>query len=67
MKKRKQHKQTMGPSAADDTKTFLDMLLPSAIRFYPGYFICGNTYRAVWAIRDYPANNRRAGTVKASR
>ncbi len=64
MKKRKQHKQTMDPSAADDTKTFLDMLLPSAIRFYPDYFICGNTYRAVWAIRDYPATTEEQALLK---
>lgn len=64
MKKRKQHKQTMDPSATDDTKTFLDMLLPSAIRFYPDYFICGNTYRAVWAIRDYPATTEEQALLK---
>lgn len=33
---------------------FLDMISPSAIRFYTEYFIFGNTYRCVWALREYP-------------
>ena len=33
---------------------FLDLIAPSTIRFFTEYFICGNTYRCVWAIRDYP-------------
>lgn len=33
---------------------FLDMVFPSVIRFYSEYFICGNTYRCVWALREYP-------------
>lgn len=33
---------------------FLDMIAPSVIRFYSEYFICGNTYRCVWALREYP-------------
>lgn len=33
---------------------FLDMVSPSVIRFYSEYFICGNTYRCVWALREYP-------------
>lgn len=34
---------------------FLDMISPSVIRFYTEYFISGNTYRCVWALREYPA------------
>lgn len=33
---------------------FIDMVAPSIIKFYPDYFICGNTYRCVWSIREYP-------------
>lgn len=33
---------------------FLDMISPSVIRFYTEYFISGNTYRCVWALREYP-------------
>ena len=30
---------------------FLDMIAPSVIKFETDYFICGNTYRCVWALR----------------
>lgn len=35
-------------------KDFIDMVMPSTIRFYTDYYICGNTYRCVWAMREYP-------------
>lgn len=38
------------------TQEFLDMVSPSHIRFYTDYFICGNTYRSVWAVREYPTS-----------
>lgn len=30
------------------------MAVPSAIRFNVDHFICGDSYRSVWAIREYP-------------
>jgi type IV secretory pathway VirB4 component len=33
---------------------FLDMIAPSVIKFFTDYFICGNTFRCVWALREYP-------------
>lgn len=30
---------------------FLDMIAPSIIKFNTDYFICGNSYRCVWALR----------------
>jgi len=35
-------------------KTFLDMNAPAAVKFFADHFICGSTYRSVWAIREYP-------------
>lgn len=35
-------------------KTFIDMIAPSIIKFNTDHFICGNTYRCVWALREYP-------------
>lgn len=35
-------------------QTFLDMIAPSVIKFETDHFICGNTYRCVWALREYP-------------
>jgi len=37
-----------------DAKTFLDMIAPGIIQFYTDYYICGNTYRSVWVLREYP-------------
>lgn len=33
---------------------FLDMIAPSVIKFFTDHFICGNTFRSVWALREYP-------------
>ena len=37
-------------------KDFLDMTAPSVVKFYTDYFICGNTFRCVWALREYPTS-----------
>ena len=42
-------------------KTFLDMIAPSVVKFNVDHFICGNTFRCVYAIREYPtATNEQA-------
>lgn len=33
---------------------FLDMIAPSIVKFNTDHFICGNTYRCVWGLREYP-------------
>lgn len=38
------------------TLDFLDMIAPSVCKFYSEYFLCGNTYRCVWALREYPTS-----------
>ncbi|MPM21684.1 hypothetical protein SDC9_68129 [bioreactor metagenome] len=35
-------------------KEFLDMIAPGIIKFQTDHFICGNTFRCVWALREYP-------------
>ena len=35
-------------------KDFFDMISPSTIKFFTDYFICGDTFRCVWAFREYP-------------
>lgn len=37
-------------------KDFLDMIAPGIIKFNTDHFICGNTYRCVWALREYPTS-----------
>ena len=36
------------------TKDFFDCIAPGVIRFMPDYYIVGDSYRSVWAIREYP-------------
>lgn len=43
---------------------FLDLISPSTIRFFTEYFICGNTYRCVWAIRDYPTSTEEQALLR---
>ena len=33
---------------------FIDMIALSVIKFNTDHFICGNTFRCVWALREYP-------------
>ena len=35
-------------------KDFFDMIAPSAVKFMADHYIFGDTYRCVWAIREYP-------------
>ncbi len=37
-----------------NVKDFLDMIAPSVMKFNTDHFICGNTFRSVWALREYP-------------
>ena len=50
MKKQKHY----APKVERGGKDFLDMIAPGVIKFYPDHYICGNTYRCVWALREYP-------------
>ena len=36
------------------TKDYFDCIAPSTIRFMNNYYIVGDSYRCVWAIREYP-------------
>lgn len=35
-------------------KDFFDLILPGTARFYTDHYICGNYYKSVWAITEYP-------------
>ena len=36
------------------TKDFFDMILPGMVKFLSDHYILGDSYRCVWAIREYP-------------
>lgn len=35
-------------------KNFFDRTLPGILKFYNDHYICGDSYRCVWAIKEYP-------------
>ena len=42
--------------AGKEAKSFFDCISPGTIRFYPHHYIVGDSYRCVWAIREYPSS-----------
>lgn len=36
------------------TKDFFDMILPGTVKFFSDHYVVGDSYRCVWAIREYP-------------
>lgn len=39
-----------------ETKEFFDRIVPSVVRFFTDHYICGNFYKSVWAVTEYPPN-----------
>ena len=35
-------------------KDFFDMVVPTTIKFNVDHFVCGDSFRCVWAIKEYP-------------
>ena len=50
----RKRKPQSSPQEDARIQEFLDMISPSVIKFNTDHFICGNTYRCVWALREYP-------------
>jgi hypothetical protein len=50
----KHSKKSAAPAQEAQIKEFLDMISPGIIKFNVDHFLCGNTYRCVWALREYP-------------
>ena len=56
MRIRKQKKKELSEEQLEiiDTKDFFDRIAPGIIRFYTDHYICGNSFRCVWAVTEYP-------------
>ena len=52
----KRKPKVLTPEQAEEiyTKDFFDMILPSTIKFLTDHYIVGDSYRTVWAVREYP-------------
>lgn len=54
MLKRKPRVMTPEEQEIIRTKNFFDCILPGTIRFFTDHYIVGDSYRCVWAVREYP-------------
>ena len=52
----KRKPKILTPEQAEEirTKDFFDMILPGAVKFLSDHYIVGDSYRCVWAVREYP-------------
>ena len=52
----KRKPKILTPEQAEEirTKDFFDMILPGTVKFLSDHYIVGNSYRCVWAVREYP-------------
>ncbi len=57
-------KKTIVQDSPDHVKDFLDMISPSTIKFNVDHFICGNTFRCVWALREYPTQTQEQAILR---
>ncbi|MBR5785859.1 MAG: VirB4 family type IV secretion system protein [Clostridia bacterium] len=55
---RKKKELTEEQKEAIRTKDFFDMIAPATIKFMTDYYIVGDSYRSVWAIREYPPSTK---------
>lgn len=49
------HKKEISPQETF-IRSFLDCIAPGVVKFEVDHYIFGNTYRCVWALREYPAS-----------
>lgn len=54
MFKKKNKKMSAEQLEITETKDFFDRIIPGAVRFFTDHYICGNFYKSVWAITEYP-------------
>ena len=52
----KRKPKVLTPEQAEEirTKDFFDMILPGTVKFLSDHYIVGDSYRCVWAVREYP-------------
>ncbi len=58
VKMRKKKELTEEQKEVIRTKDFFDMIAPATIKFMTDYYIVGDSYRSVWAIREYPPSTK---------
>ena len=56
MKIFKRKQKVLTPEQAEEIRVqeFFDRISPSTVKFFTDHYICGNSYKSVWAVREYP-------------
>ena len=56
MKMFQKKKKMLTPEQAEEIRIqeFFDRIVPSTVRFFTDHFICGNSCKCVWAVREWP-------------
>lgn len=64
-KKKKSKRESSHSEPEIECVDFLDMIAPSVMDFkHDDYFVCGNTFRCVWAIREYPTETEEMAILR---
>lgn len=52
----KKKQKILTPEQAEGIRIqeFFDRIIPGTVRFFTDHFICGNVYKCVWAVREWP-------------
>ena len=56
--KRKPKRMTPEQAETVRTKDFFDCIAPATIKFLTDHYIVGDSYRCVWAVREYPPSTQ---------
>ena len=58
MKKIKRRSKDLTAEQAEEIRVqeFFDRISPSTVKFFTDHYICGNSYKSVWAVREYPTS-----------
>lgn len=58
MKKIKRRSKVLTAEQAEEIRVqeFFDRISPSTVKFFTDHYICGNSYKSVWAVREYPTS-----------
>lgn len=57
------HKKEISPQETF-IRSFLDCIAPGVVKFEVDHYIFGNTYRSVWALREYPASTESQAVLR---
>ncbi len=57
-------KQNDQATADSKVKTYLDMIAPAVVKFNTDHYICGNTFRCVYALREYPTSTQEQAILR---